>query len=211
MKPHNLKAGLLILYFLILVVSCIHPIYPREMYLQHSATIIAGAFLIYITIKNNLSNQAFVLIFAFMILHIIGARWIYTYTPYDSWIKSLTGFSINDCFGWERNQYDRFLHLMFGFLLLIPASEIYHRWLGVPAKRSDHIAFLFILAGSLFYEVFEWFLTLVLSPEQADSYNGQQGDFWDAQKDMALAMLGALIMIVIRRIAGIISGHPNQD
>jgi len=52
----------------------------------------------------------------------------------------------------------------------------------------------------LFYEVFEWVLSLALSPEQADAYNGQQGDFWDAQKDMALAMLGAIVMILARRI-----------
>ncbi len=210
MQNRQAKIILLSLYLLALAVSCIRPLYPREMYLQHSATVIMGAFLVYVTIKNNLSNKAFILIFAFMVLHIIGARWIYSYTPYDSWIKSLTGFSINDYFGWERNQYDRFLHLMFGFLLLIPVSEIYNKWLGVPPRHSDHIACLFILAGSLFYEVFEWFITLVLSPEQADSYNGQQGDFWDAQKDMALAMLGALVMIVIRKIKEKVKDLRNQ-
>lgn len=200
MQNRRIKAILLLLYFLALIISCIHPIYPREMYLQHSATLLVGGFLIYFTLTNNLSNRSFLLIFSFMILHIIGARWIYSYTPYDNWMKTLTGFSINECFGWERNQYDRFLHLMFGFLLIIPVSEIYSRWFSVPGKHSYHIAFLFLLAGSLVYEVFEWIITLVLSPEQADSYNGQQGDFWDAQKDMALAMLGAVIMLVIRKV-----------
>ena len=46
------------------------------------------------------------------------------------------------------------------------------------------------------YELFEWLLTIVMSPEQADNYNGQQGDAWDAQKDMALAMIGSTVMAV---------------
>ena len=46
---------------------------------------------------------------------------------------------------------------------------------------------------TVFYEVFEWQLTLWLSGDAAENYNGQQGDVWDAQKDMALAMLGATL------------------
>jgi putative membrane protein len=49
----------------------------------------------------------------------------------------------------------------------------------------------------MFYEVFEWMLSIVLSPEDAESYNGQQGDYWDAQKDMALAFVGSLCMLFI--------------
>ena len=45
--------------------------------------------------------------------------------------------------------------------------------------------------ASVVYELFEWLLTLVAPANQADNYNGQQGDMWDAQKDMALALLGA--------------------
>ena len=55
------------------------------------------------------------------------------------------------------------------------------------------VAWLLVQAGSLIYELFEWALTLVLSPEDAEGYNGQQGDLWDAHKDMALAMLGSTV------------------
>lgn len=190
------KIGMLILYFLILVVSCVKPPFPDELYLQHSITVLVATFLVYTTIKNNLGNKAFAFIVAFMLLHIIGARWIYSYTPYDQWIKSLTGFSINSYFGFKRNQYDRLVHFFFGFLMLIPLREIYSRWFGSNLKISSHLAFLFILSASMIYEVFEWLITIVLSPDDANAYNGQQGDFWDAQKDMALAMLGALIMLL---------------
>jgi putative membrane protein len=89
---------------------------------------------------------------------------------------------------------------MYGFLLIIPLCDIYKNWFKVPAELTRHIAWLFVLATSLLYEVFEWLLSVFLSPDQADAYNGQQGDMWDAQKDMALAMLGAILMIVILKI-----------
>ena len=49
------------------------------------------------------------------------------------------------------------------------------------------MAWMMIQTGSLIYELFEWLLTIVMTAEEADYYNGQQGDMWDAQKDMALA------------------------
>lgn len=197
MHQRRTKIGLLIIYFLALIVSCINPPFPDEIYLQHSVTLLAGALLIYVTIRNSLSNKAFVFIVAFMLFHIIGARWIYSYTPYDQWIKSISGFSINNIFGFKRNQYDRLIHFLFGFLMLIPLQEVYTRWFRQESKLATQLAFLFILSTSMVYEVFEWFISVVLSPLDAEAYNGQQGDYWDAQKDMALAMLGALLMIAI--------------
>lgn len=200
MDSKKIKLLLLLLLVLVLVISFIHPIYPHEMYLQHSATVMMIGFLSYIWIKNNLSNLSFILLVLLTILHIIGARWIYSYTPYDHWIQSLFGFSIDKLFHFKRNDYDRFVHIMYGFLLVIPLREIYKNWFMVPAKITRHVALLFVLATSMLYEVFEWLLSVFLSPDQADAYNGQQGDMWDAQKDMALAMLGAILMIIILRI-----------
>ncbi len=197
MHQRRIKIGILILYFLATIISCIQAPYPDELYLQHSATLLVAIILIYATVKDNFSIKSFTLIAVFMLFHIIGARWIYSYTPYDQWIKTLTGFSINSFFGFERNQYDRLIHFLFGFLLFIPIREIYSVWFGVREKLASHLAILFILAASLVYEVFEWIISLVLSPEDAEAYNGQQGDYWDAQKDMALAMLGAFLILVL--------------
>jgi putative membrane protein len=197
MFHRRVKIGFIILYFLVLIISGIHPIYPDEMYLQHTATLLVGFFLIYITIKNNLSNDSFLLIVGFMIFHIIGARWIYSFTPYDQWIKSLTGLSINSYFGFHRNQYDRLVHFLFGLMLLIPLQEICSKWMNCPRKISILLAFLTILSMSMLYEVFEWSISIFMSPEDVEAYNGQQGDYWDAQKDMALAFSGALIMFLI--------------
>jgi putative membrane protein len=167
------------------------------MYLQHSVTLLVAGILVYITIKNNLSDKAFLLIAGFMIFHIIGARWIYTFTPYDQWIKSITGCSINSYFGFNRNEYDRFVHFLFGFMMLIPLREIYHKYYNCSFREAILLAFLTILSMSMVYEIFEWSISIFLSPEDAEAYNGQQGDYWDAQKDMALAFLGAILMILV--------------
>lgn len=200
MENKKAKLFLLLILVLALIISCIHPIYPREMYLQHSATVVLIGFLFYVYMKNSLSNLSFFLIAFLTLLHIIGARWIYSYTPYDQWIQSLFGFSINRVFPSGRNDYDRFVHFMYGLLMVIPMVEIFKDWYKVPVNLTRHAALIFILATSMLYEVFEWLLSLFLSPDQAEAYNGQQGDMWDAQKDMALAMLGAILMVMILKI-----------
>jgi len=167
------------------------------MLLQHSVTLIMSIFLITVTRRNSLSDRSFTLIVLFMTLHVIGARWIYSYVPYDEWFRSVTGETISGIFHTNRNHYDRFVHLMFGLLMFFPIREVYERWFGCPARFSSVLSLLTITGCSLVYEVFEWGLTLVLSPEDAEDYNGQQGDMWDAQKDMALALTGAFINLVI--------------
>ena len=197
MKQLKFKAGLLLFFFVIVIVSCINPIYPREMFMQHSATIVVALFLLYSAIKNTLSNKSFALIVLFMIFHSIGARYIYSYTPYDQWILSITGFSIDTYFGFERNHYDRFIHFLFGFLILIPLQEIFQRNISINHKTSFLLTLMSILSLSMLYEVFEWLLSVFLSPDAAEAYNGQQGDYWDAQKDMALAFVGSLCRMFI--------------
>ena len=94
------------------------------MWLQHSATLIIGIFLIYDIKKDLLKPDTFVCIYLFMLLHIIGARWIYSYVPYDLWFQKLTGVGFNSFFGLQRNHYDRFVHFMFGVLMMIPFAEL---------------------------------------------------------------------------------------
>lgn len=200
MHNRGFKIGLIAVVSISLCLACIHPVYPDEIFLQHVTTVLMLAFLVYVTVKNNLSDKAFLCFVLFLLFHIVGARWNYSDTPYDQWIQSVFGFSIDRYFDFKRNQYDRLVHFMFGFLFIIPLSEIYSNWFKVPARLSKHIAFLFVLASSMFYELMEWMVAIVLAPAQAEAYNGQQGDIWDAQKDMALALLGALLMIVVLRL-----------
>jgi putative membrane protein len=59
------------------------------------------------------------------------------------------------------------------------------------------IAVMFISATGAIYEVVEWIVSIVMSEHDAESYNGQQGDYWDPQKDMALAFVGSMISSVV--------------
>lgn len=63
---------------------------------------------------------------------------------------------------------------------------------------SIFIAIQFVMATSLFYELIEWWIVMGLSPEDAENYNGQQGDQWDAHKDMFLATVGAILTGIIQ-------------
>lgn len=63
------------------------------------------------------------------------------------------------------------------------------------------------MASSMLYELIEWWIAIGLSPEAAENYNGQQGDVWDAHKDMFLASIGCLIFAVIDLIQNKLSQH----
>jgi putative membrane protein len=182
-----------------LAVSVIHPLYPQQMFLQHIPTIAALIGFPFIVRRYPISNATATCLAIFLLLHIVGARYIYSYVPYDQWASAIFGKSINAAFGFRRNHFDRLVHFGFGLLWMLPVREIAARYLKLSRGMSLAIAFGFILAASMLYELFEWGLTITLAPDQADMYNGQQGDMWDAQKDMFAALLGALVAGVILR------------
>jgi putative membrane protein len=180
-----------IVFGILLILLSLDPPFPEQMFLQHSATLIAIAIMIWDIRKNYFSTSAFFFFWLFMVLHIIGARWIYSNVPYNEWFISILNFNLNEYFGFERNHYDRFVHFAFGITFFPVVYEIITKNLKCSFKTALLLTFFAIQFFSLFYELFEWLLTILLSPEEAENYNGQQGDIWDAHKDMALAMLGS--------------------
>ncbi|MDQ4087074.1 MAG: DUF2238 domain-containing protein [Pseudomonadota bacterium] len=140
-----------------------------------------------------MSNAAVAFVVLFFVLHTIGGRYTYIAVPYDAVAQSIFGTSISNAFGWTRNQYDRLVHLAYGLLAVLPVSEGLQRHAGLTRRTAIYIAVESVLAVSLLYEVFEWLLTLTMHGPLAAAYNGQQGDMWDAQKDMALAAAGAAV------------------
>ena len=133
----------------------------------------------------------FALICAFICVHSVAARWLYSNVPYDQWIQALTGWSLQSAFGWERYHMDRLIHILYG-VCLTPAilHSLRQRWPLTP-RQAFVLAAMAIMCSSLMYEWLEWAIALILSPEAAESYNGQQGDPWDAHADMLLATLGS--------------------
>ena len=122
----------------------------------------------------------------------MGAHYLYSYVPYNEWLIQLFSFDLNQSMGWSRNMYDRLVHLACGVLLYPVLLRLFHVWL--PEAKPFTLFLLvvqFIMATSLIYEWLEWLIAIGLSPEDAENYNGQQGDVWDAHMDMLLATLGA--------------------
>ena len=189
----TLQKALLAAAALLMLASCLGAPYPGQMYLQHIPTVLALTALALLAQRHSLSDGAFACLIVFLLFHILGARYIYSYVPYDRWSRALFGADLTSTFGFSRNHYDRVVHFAFGLLWVRPVREVCERWFGVPPKFARYTAFEFVLAFSLLYELFEWGLTMVLSPQDAAAYNGQQGDIWDAHKDMSLAMFGALL------------------
>jgi putative membrane protein len=187
------KAILLVAFVVAWAGSCIRPPYPSELVLQHIPTVVAIIGLVFADHRWRFSLGSFAQVLAFLGLHLLGARYLYSNVPYDDWTGAIFGAEISTQFGWERNHYDRLVHLAYGLLLVGPCREGLVRGAGVRGVWSHALAVSLILATSAGYELLEGLVAVVLDPAEAEAYNGQQGDMWDAQKDMALALLGAVV------------------
>ncbi|MEG3122956.1 DUF2238 domain-containing protein [Sphingomonas sp. GB1N7] len=169
--------------------------FPEIAPLQHIPTVALLLASPWLLRRWPLSDNSVVAIAGFFALHTLAGRYTYSNVPYDEWALALTGHSIDAAMGWTRNDFDRLVHLSFGLLAVPPVAEAVRRYGGAELRLGLWFAFLFVCGISALYEIFEWLLTIVLAPGMADEYNGQQGDLWDAQKDMAIAIFGACVSI----------------
>jgi Predicted membrane protein len=183
----------------LLLLAQVNQPYPAIAPLQHLPTALLLIAAPWLLGRWPLSTPAFACIILFLALHTLGGRYVYSNVPYDAWSRALTGRGLSEAFGWTRNHYDRFVHFSFGLLSMSPVMEIARRYGGLSRRGAVLAAAGWVLSLSCLYEIFEWLLTIVAAGETADRYNGQQGDIWDAQKDMALAALGALLIGALSR------------
>ena len=192
-RPANSLLYLLVMTLLITAATFWQAPYPAELRLQHLPTLI-GLILLAITVQKNwLRPRSVLCLLAFLWLHILGARWIYSYVPYDDWARFLLSRSLSEQWNWQRNHYDRLVHLASGVLFVPPIVELLQRD-GMKSRLGTALcAISGVLAVGAAYEIAEWQVAVICAPEYAEAYNGQQGDSWDPQKDMALAGLGAII------------------
>lgn len=173
--------------------------FAHTAWLHHVPTLIVLLAAPFALRRWPISNAALACLALFLALHTIGGRYTYSHVPYDQLARALTGTSISEAFGLSRNHYDRLVHLSYGLLTILPVREALERHVGLTRRVALYIAFESVLAVSAVYEIFEWLLTLAAAGPTAAAYNGQQGDIWDAQKDMALAAAGALIALGLSR------------
>ncbi|MEX2316867.1 MAG: DUF2238 domain-containing protein [Pirellulales bacterium] len=189
--------AMLFAFLLLWLVSCIRPPHPEYLLLQHGPTVVAIASLVAVQNRLAVSRISYTAILLFLTCHLLGARYLYTFVPYDDWLKPLLGFRITEQFGFQRNHYDRLVHFLFGLLIVVPSWRFSRRILGLGGWWSAAVAFSIIMTASAVYEIIEWAVAMTQSEITAESYNGQQGDVWDPHWDMTLAGLGSLIGLAL--------------
>lgn len=135
----------------------------------------------------SFSYFSYFCIFLFLTLHTIGAHYSYR-TPIDPWLKQW--------FELDRAYYDRVVHFSFGLLMVIPIKEWFQQILQLPKKVYAFISILTIFSAGAFYELIEMWVTMIVAPEAGTTFIGMQGDEWDTQHDMELALYGSILMIL---------------
>lgn len=178
-------------------IVAIKPWYPQDWMLENVLPVIFLAYLWGTVNKLTMSKVSYTLIFIFLAFHELGSHYTYAEVPYDAAFKSLTGVSFNALVGWERNNFDRVVHFLYGLLLAYPIRELYFRVADARGFWGYFLPLEFTMATSMLYELIEWGAANVVGGDLGMAYLGTQGDIWDAHKDMALASLGALIAILI--------------
>jgi putative membrane protein len=167
-----------------LVLSGIEPADRTTWWLEVAPVLIGAPILVATHRSFPLSRLLMVLLALHALILIVGGHYTYAKVPLGFWAQ--------DAFGLARNDYDRVGHLAQGFVPAILAREILLRL--SPLQRGGWLFFLVTsvcLAFSAFYELVEWW-TAVVGGASADAFLGTQGDPWDTQWDMFLALVGAI-------------------
>jgi putative membrane protein len=181
---------LLVLWLLLLwILTAIEPFDRRDWLLENLLVFFYGALLVTTYRRFRFSDISYGLFGVFLSLHLIGAHYTYSETPFGFWLQ--------DAFDLSRNHYDRIVHFAFGLLIACPFRELLLRAAGIRRSWSYPMVIVTVLGFSGFYEALEGIVAMIVSPELGSAYLGTQGDEWDAQKDTGLAFAGAVIAMAI--------------
>lgn len=173
----------------------------RVVWIMENSLVVGLALLLAVTYRAfPLSRVSYTLIFLFLCLHEIGAHYTYSKVPYDEWFRSMFNVSLNQAFGFERNQFDRLVHFSYGLLMAYPVREVFLRIAAVRGFWGYFLPFDVTVSTSALFELIEWGAVVMFSAGAGADYLGTQGDEWDAHKDMALASLGALIAMTVTAV-----------
>lgn len=189
--------ALLVLFILFWLALAIKPVSRQDWILENVLLLPVSALLFWGWRHHLFSRVSHTLIFIFLCLHEIGAHYTYSLVPYDEWWKFVTGGTFNEWMGWKRNHFDRVAHFLYGLLCAYPFREIFLRVARVRGFWAYFLPLEIMLSTSAVFELIEWAAASVFGGDLGDAYVGTQGDIWDAQKDMALALLGALIAVIV--------------
>ncbi len=184
----NARLEPLLLLLLTAVALGLSAIAPRDWptwWLEVAPVLIAAPLLIATWKRFPLTPLTQRLLVLHALVLIVGAHWTYAEVPLGDWVR--------DAFGLARNHYDRLGHFTQGFVPALLVREVLLRQRVVTGRRwLFMIVTAIVLAFSATYELLEWATALAIG-QASDAFLGTQGDPWDTQNDMFLALVGATL------------------
>ena len=196
-RSSRYELGLLLSLVVFLVLSGIHPHDFFTWVLEVFPILIGVPILIWVYPRFRFTRLVYTLLWLHAIILMVGGHYTYAQVPLGFWMEH--------AFGFARNHYDRIGHFAQGFIPALLAREIFIRT--SPLRGSRWLPFVvvcFCLAFSAFYELIE-FWTALASGSAATDFLGTQGDPWDTQWDMQLALIGAIVSLLT-----LSRGHDRQ-
>jgi putative membrane protein len=189
MTSNRPLAAVTVIWVLALIASGIAPRDRLTWWMEVAPVLIVLPLLLTTRRAFPFTTLAYVLICVHGLILILGATYTYAHVPAGLWVQDWLGFA--------RNPYDRLGHFAQGFIPAIVAREILvRRFALAPGKFLFFVTLCVCLAISAFYELVEWWAALALG-QGADDFLGTQGDQWDTQWDMFLALVGATVSLLL--------------
>lgn len=181
--PHILAVIFLIFFILL----ALNPI-DRSVWIVEVIPVVGVYLLLVFTYKNfQFSNTSYTLMAFWLFWHTVGGHYTFANVPFDF---------ITELFHFERNHFDRIGHLVVGFYAY-PMAEFLLRKNYTNKVLASLFGLFFIMSIAASYEIIEWAYAVIEGGNTGIEFLGSQGDIWDAQKDMLLDTVGAILTLCL--------------
>ncbi|UGB37616.1 DUF2238 domain-containing protein [Frateuria soli] len=191
--PGRLPAVLLGLLLVAALVLGLDPYDRGDWLLENALVVIVLGVVLAGHRRRPLSGSAYVALFAFLLLHEVGAHYTYSQVPWAQWWQALTGVAPAP----GRNHFDRLVHFAYGLLLAPAVADWTAARTPLRGLALRVVVVALLTTGSALYEMIEWVAAEVFAGDLGVAYLGTQGDVWDSQKDMVLALAGSLLWALL--------------
>lgn len=189
MSSRAIHLTLLLTALAYLIWSGIRPSGYFNWLMETAPAIIGGVILVTTYRKHPLTTVSYLLVWFFSLILMTGGHYTYAEVPIGNWFR--------DSFNLSRNHFDRMGHFFQGVIPAVLGRELLLRTSPLrPGKWLFVTCVSIALAISASYELFEWQYAVTFGGEMADDFLGSQGDIWDAQKDMFMALCGAIASLL---------------
>ena len=184
MKNNKFPIFLLIILAVITLLSYLFTGDVKVWWIEATSMFVIVALLALTYKKFKFSNLAYFIIFIWCLMQIIGACYTFENVPFDY---------VNNLFGFKRNNYDRFAHFTIGVSSFLIAEFVWRKKIVKSIKWAAFFGLIFIMALANLWELIEWIYAEADGGAAGLAFLGSQGDIWDAQKDMLMDTLGAIL------------------